>query len=169
MSEYGPVAPNTSAPAVGTRATFYGTTYHKVADKTNQVAIPKTLMRVINEAHEGYLVLVQYPEEQFLRLYTKRTFDQKMDEVKANSEFSTEEQNAAVFWMAGQSQVIEPDNQGRFVLPREFADRLTNKEVAFQGAFTFIRVWPAEVHQAAQRDALRLEPVRARLRDILDR
>jgi MraZ protein len=170
MSETGPVAQYyTPEPTPKAPATFYGTTYHKVADKTNQVAVPRPFKRSLDDAREALLVLIQYPEEPYLRLYTKKAFDEKMAEVKSNADFSVEDQNAIVDWMAGESQVVEPDSQGRFVLPKEFAETLKSREVAFQGAHTFIKVWPAELHQAAKHEAQNLSPVMDLVRGILNR
>src|SRR5262249_38151915 len=81
MSEFGPVTETSTRKAQPDRATFYGARYHKVSGR-NQVAIPKELKRTIDESQEGTLLLMRWQDEKFLRLYTKKQFDKKMDEVK---------------------------------------------------------------------------------------
>ena len=157
MSEQNPVSQLslTTAPPPK-RASFYDTTAHKVADKTNQVAIPKALKRIIDESQEGHLLLLQYVGEAFLRLYTKMTFDNKMLEIQENQKYSKKERDAIVEYLSSAAQVIEPDSQGRFVLPKEFADSLQQKEVVFLGSFEFIKIWPAELLQKTKKSGEQL-------------
>ena len=129
------------------RATFYGTAYHKVSGR-NQVAIPKTFKRAIDEARQDELLLMRWQAEPFLRLYTKKEFDRKLDEVKQNDALTRDQRAAAIAFIAKAAEPVEPDSQGRFVLPGKWTDALNiREEVAFCGAFTYIEVWPAELHR----------------------
>jgi hypothetical protein len=51
MSEFGPTNGAEKLAMPADRATFYGTAYHKVSGR-NQVAIPKTFKRAIDEARQ---------------------------------------------------------------------------------------------------------------------
>jgi MraZ protein len=164
MSELGPVLKTDATQAPQGRATFYGTHYHKVSGK-NQVAIPKNMKRVMDEARQDALLLMRVQEEKFLRLYTKTQFDQKLDEMKRNPE-----QAKFIEYMARMAEPVEPDSQGRFVLPGKWMDALNIRdEVAFCGAFTFIKIWPAEVQREADKaDAAKMAESGKDLSGILD-
>src|SRR5258708_40250978 len=105
MSEIGPVNDNRSAPR--DRATFYGTFFHKVSER-KQVALPKHQKRVIDEAQEGPLLLMRWQNESFLRLYTKKQFDTKLDEVKGKTEVPDEVRFDEVSRLASSSEPVEP-------------------------------------------------------------
>ena len=169
MSEYGPVSENGGAPRKGDRATFYGTAYHKISGR-NQVAIPKLLKRAIDEAQEGQLLLMRWQNEPYLRLYTKKQFDKKLDEVKENPSLPAETKATVVDHMARCAEPIEPDSQGRFVLPAKWADALNLRdEVAFCGSFTFIKIWPAEMQREQERkDQEKLATVSEQVSQILN-
>ncbi len=168
MSEFATVS-TPAQPASRDRATFFGTAYHKITGR-NQVAIPKHLKRSIDEAQEGQLLLMRRQNERFLRLYTKKQFDKKLDEVKQNPELKPDERSHVVDWMARGAEPIEPDSQGRFVLPGKWMDALAlREEVAFCGAFTFIKIWPAELQREAERtEGARLAPMAEKVTGILN-
>ena len=169
MSEYGQVSENAGATRPRDRATFYGTAYHKISGR-NQVAIPKHLKRVIDEAQEGPLLLWRWQNEPFLRLYTKKQFDRKLDEVKENPNLTADIRAAIVDQMARTVETIEPDTQGRFVLPGKWADALNlREEVAFCGSFTFIKIWQAEMQREQDRkDQEKLASVSEQVTQILN-
>ena len=150
------------------RATFYGTAYHKVSGR-NQVAIPKTFKRAIDEARQDELLLMRWQAEPFLRLYTKKEFDKKLDEVKQNEALTRDQRAAAIAFIAKAAEPVEPDSQGRFVLPGKWTDALNiREEVAFCGAFTYIEVWPAELHRENEKAATeKLAVVSEQLTNIL--
>jgi MraZ protein len=151
MSEFGPVPDNAAANQPRGRATFFGTAYHKVSGR-NQIAIPKQFKRSIDDAQEGQLLLMRWQNEPFLRLYTKKQFDQKLDEVKENPKMTAEQKAAFIDLIARTAEPIEPDTQGRFVLPGKWMDALNIKEeVAFCGAFTYVKVWPAELQREVEK------------------
>jgi len=149
MSDLAPISPVMNERRA--RATFYGTAFHKVSGR-NQVAIPRQHKRAIDEAHEDQLLLVRWKTEAFLRLYTKSQFDQKLDEVKQNSSLTVEQRVAVVEMIARNAEPVEPDSQGRFVLPGKWVDALNiREEVAFCGVHTYIKVWPAEAQRASEK------------------
>jgi MraZ protein len=160
---FGPVLTDSAS------ATFFGTAYHRVSGK-NQVAIPRHLKRSIDESQEGQLLLMRWQAEPFLRLYTKKQFDRKLDEVKQNEKLTAEQRMAAVDYMARMAEPVEPDSQGRFVLPGKWLDALNiREEVAFCGAFTFIKIWPAELQrqtEAAEQE--KVAAIGAQVTDILN-
>ena len=170
MSDFGPVTENAGANArqgQADRATFYGTAYHKISGR-NQVAIPKHLKRAIDEAQEGPLLLMRWQSEPFLRLYTKKQFDTKLDEVKRK--LANEATAQVIDHVARSAEPVEPDSQGRFVLPAKWTDALNlREEVAFTGAFTFIKIWPAELQREQERkEAEKLAQVSEQVTKILD-
>jgi MraZ protein len=169
MSDLGPVIANAEGSAPKDRATFYGVAYHKVSGR-NQVAIPKHMKRAMDEAQESQLLLMHWQNEQFLRLYTKKQFDKKLDEVKENPKLSNEQKAGAVAQIARAAEPVEPDSQGRFVLPAKWSDALNvREEVAFCGAFTYIEIWPAERHREVEQAAQeKLAPVSQEVTSILN-
>jgi MraZ protein len=170
MSDFGPITENASArQAPPDRATFYGAFYHKISGR-NQVAIPKQLKRAIDEAQEGPLLLMRWQNETFLRLYTKKQFDKKLDEVKEKAGLASDVRAQLVDHLARSAEPVEPDSQGRFVLPAKWTDALNlREEVAFTGAFTFIKIWPAEMEREQKRkEEEALAQVSAQVTQILD-
>jgi len=169
MRALGPVSDHAAANRPLDRATFFGTAYHKVSGR-NQVAIPKQFKRSIDDAQEGPLLLMRLNNESFMRLYTKKQFDKKMDEIKANPEWKPELKATIVDSMARSVEPVEPDSQGRFVLPGRWMDALNVKEeVAFCGAFTFIKIWPAELQREVEKtEAAKLAEVAGEVTQILN-
>jgi DNA-binding transcriptional regulator/RsmH inhibitor MraZ len=97
---------------------------------------------------------MRWQTEPFLRLYTKKEFDRKLDEVKQNDALTRDQRAAAIAFIAKAAEPVEPDSQGRFVLPGKWTDALNiREEVAFCGAFTYIEVWPAELHREHEKAA----------------
>lgn len=160
-TEVGSIAPDR-------RATFYGTAYHKVSGR-NQVAMPKYMKRMIDEAQEGQLLLMHWQNEPCLRLYTKKQFDKKLDEVKEKPNLTNEMKAVAISQIASAAEPVEPDSQGRFVLPTKWADALEiREEVAFRGVFSYIEIWPAERRREAEKaEPQKLQPVSAEITSIL--
>ncbi|HYG74738.1 MAG TPA: hypothetical protein VEK08_07025 [Planctomycetota bacterium] len=169
MNEPGAINGEARGVQPGSRATFYGVAYHKVSGR-NQVAIPKHMKRTIDEAQEGPLLLMRWQNESFLRLYTKKQFDKKLDEVKDNPALTNEQKAMAVSLIARAAEPVEPDSQGRFVLPGKWSDALAiGEEVAFCGAFTYIEIWPAEKRRDVERaEQEKLAPVSEQLTSILN-
>jgi len=169
MNELGAQYGVTETAAPAGRATFYGVAYHKVSGR-NQVAIPKHMKRAIDDSKEGALLLMRWQNESFLRLYTKKQFDTKLDEVKAIPNVSNQEKATYVAQLARAAEPIEPDSQGRFVLPGKWSDALAiGEEVAFCGAFTYIEIWPADKRRDIERaEQEKLAPVSEQLTSILN-
>jgi MraZ protein len=170
MSELNPLSNATNPSALPRdRATFIGTAYHKVSGK-NQVAIPKHIKRILDEAQEGQLILMRWQKEPFLRLFTKKQFDKILDEVKRKPELSRAEQQNAVESLARGAEPVDPDSQGRFVLPAKWMDALNiREEVAFTGAFTFVKILAGEIQRELDRaEAEKLSGVTTQVTDILN-
>jgi MraZ protein len=169
MSDLGTVPSANAGSTPSDRATFYGVAYHKVSGR-NQVAIPKHMKRAMDEAQEGQLLLMRWQAEPFLRLYTKKQFDKKLDEVKEKPNLSNEQKAGAVALIARAAEPVEPDSQGRFVLPGKWADALNiREEVAFCGSFTYIEIWPAERHREVEKaEQEKLAPVSQEVTSILN-
>jgi len=169
VSEIGTTLSASATPPSGARATFYGTAFHKVSGR-NQVAIPKNMKKAIDESMEGPLLLMRVQAEPFLRLYTKKQFDQKLEDIKNNAKIAPESKAMLVDSMARMAEPIEPDSQGRFVIPGKWMEALSvREEVAFCGAFTFIKIWPAEMQRETERlEQEKLAAVAGQVADILN-
>lgn len=135
------------------RATFFGTAFHKVSDR-NQVAIPKHMLKVAQESDEGSLLLMRLNNEGYLRIYTQKQLDAKIDEIRGREDLDVKVRSELVRGLSRNAVPIEPDSQGRVVLPGRWVEEVgLREEVAFCGAFSWIEIWPA----AARRDVERRE------------
>jgi division/cell wall cluster transcriptional repressor MraZ len=155
--------------SAGRRATFFGTAYHKVSSR-NQVAIPKHFANVLKEANEGQLLLLHWGEEGHLRLYTQTRLDEALKEIQQNERLPEAARKAVVRKIAASASVIEPDGQGRFVLPGPWVDKLgLQNEVAFCGAFSLVEIWPAQARRDyEEKEAAALAEVSEEVTRILD-
>jgi len=169
VSEIGTTISASATPPTGARATFYGTAFHKVSGR-NQVAIPKNMKKSMDDSQEGPLLLMRIQSEPFLRLYTKKQFDQKLEDIKNDARVPNDSKFAIIDLMARGAEPIEPDSQGRFVIPGKWMEALSvREEVAFCGAFTFIKIWPAEMQREAERlEQEKLAAVAGQVADILN-
>jgi len=148
MSILGPITPAAyKEPAPGRPATFFGTAYHKVTGR-NQVAIPRHMAKVLEEAREGQLLLVWWNKEGCLRLYTQKQLDTIIHKIQGREDLSAQEKALLIRTLAGEAEPIETDSQNRFVLPGRWVEALSLKdEVAFFGAHGHIEIWPAQVRK----------------------
>src|SRR3989304_10543892 len=81
------VSPELGSAKASRRATFFGTAFHKVSDR-NQVAIPRHLMKAVQEAQEGQLLLIRVSQDGFLPLYTQNELDSKVQEIRVRQGLS---------------------------------------------------------------------------------
>lgn len=154
MELMSPQNPTNAKEATGStrRATFFGTAYHKVSER-NQVAIPRHLIKVIEEAREGQLLLLRWNNENCLRLYTQMELDSLIGKIQSRTDLTNEQRAIAVRNITGNAEPIEPDKQGRFVLPPQWVSAMGLKEeVAFFGAHTRIEIWPANLRRELERE-----------------
>lgn len=168
MSEVATASVTPAADTDQDRATFYGV-YPREVTRNNQVAIPRQFKQVIDAAHEKRLLLMRWKKELNLRLYTKKQFDQKVDEVKQNLEIPVERRAAAAKWLSNSAEQVEPDSQGRFVIPAKWKEALNIKEVVvFCGSFSYIEIWPAELHKAEPEEPKELAELESMLTNVLN-
>jgi DNA-binding transcriptional regulator/RsmH inhibitor MraZ len=151
-------------------ATFFGTAYHKVSAKTNQVAMPKHFLKAINNSGEGQLLLVRWNSESYLRLYTQQKMDERIEKIQARTDLTQQEIVELTRDVSGSAIPIEPDSQGRFVLPSEWVEELgLHEEVAFCGAHKRIEIWPAKARREIDRkQSDRIKEAKAKVTEILD-
>jgi MraZ protein len=151
-------------------ATFFGTFYHKVSAKTNQVAMPKLFLKAISNSGEGQPLLVWWNGENFLRLYTQEKMDQRIEKIQARTDLSQQQIVELTRNLSGSAIPIEPDSQGRFVLPAEWVDKLgLQEEIAFCGAHKRVEIWPAKARREIDRkESERNAEARAKVTEILD-
>lgn len=151
-------------------ATFFGTAFHKVSAKGNQVAMPKHFLKAINNSGEGQLMLVWWNGENFLRLYTQEKMDRIIEKVQARDDLDKNQIVELTRSLSGNAIVIEPDSQGRFVLPAQWVDALNlREEIAFCGAHKRIEIWPAGARREVERkERERNAEAKAKVTEILD-
>ena len=155
-----PLAPAAAKPAE--RATFQGI-HDREITSNHQVSIPKLFKVVLDDSGEKKLVLMRLMKEPFLRLYTKTQFDFLIDEVKQNPDFSVEQRILVARELSRAAVPIQPDAQGRFVLPGKWITALGfSEKVVFCGLPTYIEVWPAQAYhedeEAVQQQIEQLGP-----------
>jgi MraZ protein len=151
MEKLGPLtAAPPEEPKRPARASFYGTSHHKVSGR-NQVSLPKSFLRAYEGSDEGHLFLMRWKSEGFLRIYTQKQLDLRIDEIRANDTFDNKQKEELIRKVAGGAEQIDPDRQGRFVLPAKWVEALgLREEVVFTGAQTRIEIWPAPAHEDRQ-------------------
>jgi len=150
-------------------ATFQGTAYHKVSAR-HQVAMPRHMLKAINQAQEGQLLLLRWNNEGYLRMYTQKQMDKMIDGIQSRKDLSNEDKAALTSGLTSTAVPIDPDSQGRFVLPSHWVTALSLQgEIAFRGAHKRIEIWPAEARRDAERlESERLAALASKVTDILD-
>lgn len=147
MSKLGPVTVEDRQPEKPARASFFGTYNHKVSGR-NQVALPRTFLRSLERSDEGPLLLLRWNDEGFLRIFTQEQLDKRIDQIRDNPKLDSETKGTLIRRLAGGAEQIEPDRQGRFVLPGKWVEALgLRDEVVFSGAQTRIEIWPAPARE----------------------
>ncbi|MBI3829987.1 MAG: hypothetical protein HY291_10745 [Planctomycetes bacterium] len=172
MSQVGPnPEPSEKKTPSPKRATFFGTAFHKVSER-NQVAIPKHMLKVAVESQEGQLLLMRLNNEGYLRIYTQSQLDEKIDGIRSRADLEVKVRSELVRGLSRNAVPIEPDSQGRFVLPPRWVEELgLRDEVAFCGAFSWIEVWPAAARRDVELKEKELErsaPSSALIAEIMD-
>lgn len=150
-------------------ATFQGTAYHKVSAR-NQVALPRHMLKAINLAQEGQLLLLRWNNEGHLRMYTQKQMDKMVEGIQQREDLTNDEKAALTRGLSSSAVPVDPDSQGRFVLPAQWVEALNlREEIAFCGAHKRIEIWPAEAHRDAERlERERLAALAPKVTDILD-
>ncbi len=145
-------------------ASFYGTTRHKVSGR-NQVAVPKSMLKSLEHANEGSLLLIRWQNENCLWLYTQKQMDKKIKDIRANDSLPQDSKNILIHHLASNAVTIDPDTQGRFVLPAQWVEALNlREEVVFCGAQTRIEIWSVSAH--AEKEAKEREQVAAAAQEV---
>jgi MraZ protein len=128
-------------------AMFLGEVPHKVSAR-NQVTIPRQMFDVLQDAKEGKLYLLHWNDEDHLRLYTQRRLETIMAGIQSDQETDEADRAAQIRFLTTSARHIEPDGQGRFVLPQELVDKLgLREEVVFCGMHNRIEVWPVNAYE----------------------
>jgi len=170
MEQLGPQPePSEKKPVTPRRASFFGTAFHKLSER-NQVAIPRHMLKTAHESAEGPLFLMRVSQEIFLRLYTQKQLDAKLDEVRTRGGLDPKVRTALVRGISSNVAPVEPDTQGRFVLPAKWVEELAlREEVAFCGAFNWIEIWPAQARRDLEKqEQARSADVSALVSEIMD-
>jgi len=150
-------------------ATFQGTAYHKVSAR-HQVALPRHLLKTIVQAQEGQLLLMRWNNEGYLRMYTQKQMDKMIESILQREGLTNEDKADLTRSLSGSAVPIDPDSQGRFVLPSQWVEELgLRDEIAFCGFHKRIEIWPAEAHRDAKRlESERVAALAPKVKDILD-
>lgn len=169
MESHSIASPEKETTAQRRRATFFATAYHKVSAR-NQVAMPRHMLKVLSESSEGQLLLVWWNGEGYLRLYTQQQMDEMIERIQHRENLTLEERAALTRSLSNNAVPIDPDSQGRFVLPSHWVEMLNlREEIAFCGTFNRIEIWPAEARRDADRkEREQLAAMASKVTDILD-
>ncbi len=148
------------------QACFFGNYIHSITGPNgNQIAIPKPLMRVIKASKESQLLLVWWNNEQFIRAYTYESLTRKIPNIhaKIRSELIAEGQNEAkaeeladkaIAELSSKAMQVEPDKQGRIVLPKQWMEKLGMRgSVKIEGRYSYISIGRVETEEKAEESA----------------
>jgi DNA-binding transcriptional regulator/RsmH inhibitor MraZ len=114
----------------------YGLSTSTVSKKTNQVTIPKAMLRALGND----FVFLRLPRHPYAYLYGKVYFD-RIVEIEFNGQTDMKKRLASS--MTRVSQLISADTQGRVTLPRDFVTHVEGKEnaVVFVADVHRIQLW----------------------------
>jgi DNA-binding transcriptional regulator/RsmH inhibitor MraZ len=132
---------------------FFGTHTAKLATGTNQVTLPKAIKKAVEEGDEGHLMLFPRAGKPYWQLYTKKAFNQLVEDTKKDARFQENNfgKNLA-HAMVAKAVAVEYDTQGRFVVGKEFAAKLKGEsnEVTFVAVHEYVNLWTTAEYTAEQ-------------------
>jgi DNA-binding transcriptional regulator/RsmH inhibitor MraZ len=167
-----PVQPVEPARSVNPEAVrFIGTYTLKVAPSTNQVTLPKSCKKAVEDGSEGHLILVPRDDVQYWQLFTQTVFNRIVEDTKKNPRLTEEKRKFAAQKLARSASHVEPDTQGRFVLPKAFAEKLgESNEVVFESAHTHLKLWSKPDYCTEEERIKKLEQDEMKdvMKDVLD-
>ncbi len=152
---------------------FFGTFPAKIATGTSQVTLPKAFKKSVEEGDEGQLMLVPRDGEVYWQLFTKKVFNQIIENTKGDPKFKEKNMGKVLALKLSKSAIpVEYDTQGRFVV-KEFAGKLggENNDVMFEAAHTYVRLWTLNDYNAEQARVKALEQsdeMKQAMSDVLD-
>jgi DNA-binding transcriptional regulator/RsmH inhibitor MraZ len=128
------------------------------------------MMQALRAGKEGPLFLVRFLDDGFLRLVTQEQLDRMLDRIRDHPKLDAPQKAAAIRHLSSGAKLVEPDQQGRFVLPSQLVQEMgLREEVAFCGAQNRIEIWPAaarrDLESADQQVLRKLEPA---IKEVLD-
>ena len=150
---------------------FFSTYQAKLASGTNQVTLPKAFKKAVEEGDEGHLMLFPRPGKQYWQLYTRKAFNKLVHDTKNDPLLQENNMGKNIAHMLSAKAVeVEYDTQGRFVVGKEFAAKLTGEsnEVTFVGVQEYINLWTSADYKAEQEKQKSLEMSEAMLKAISD-
>ncbi|MCX7804392.1 MAG: division/cell wall cluster transcriptional repressor MraZ [Planctomycetota bacterium] len=122
-------------------------------------------MRLIKEAKESQLLLVWWNNERFVRVYTYESLTRKIPDIHARirsellaegmGEARAEElADEAIAELASNAMPVEPDKQGRIVLPKQWMEKLgLSGSVMIRGRYSYISIGRAMEEEKAPESA----------------
>jgi len=145
------------------KAFFYGRSEHRINAK-GQVAVPARFRSVLSEEAlaQGFVLL--RGEASCIYLYTHDQFREIVDRVMGDEEMRADAGFLRDFFE--QVYAVEPDSQGRIVLPAELRTEvgIQGADVVFIGHDDRVEIWDAEARRADRADSRdRYEEKRGRL------
>lgn len=134
------------------KAFFYGSSEHRINAK-GQVAVPARFRSVLSdEALAQGFVLVR-GEAPCIYLYTHDQFRVIVDRVMADEEMRSDAAFLRDFFE--QIYAVDPDSQGRIVLPAMLRDEvgITGSDVVFIGHDDRVEIWDAEARRTERAES----------------
>ena len=133
-------------------------------DSKNRVVLPAPLRRELPEGELSTMVLTTGRRAQWLQLWTRDSWKERVDEIYAKFDSDDEEAENYIRDVMAAADTVDLDKQYRFVLPDARKKEIeVRKEVVFIGMRDKIEIWAGEawdVYRASREG--RQEPPRSR-------
>lgn len=113
--------------------------YPRTIDSKNRVMLPSKLRD--NLGSKFYMTIGM---ENMVELRSQSEFDNFASKLNQQSNFDPKARMLKRLWL-GNTQEIETDSQGRFVIPKQFLDKAAiQKDVIFVGMGNLVELWSLE-------------------------
>ncbi len=114
-------------------------------DNKNRFGVPHMFRRKFNEDRDGrFLYIVPGREPKTLALYHENTYARLRAAEPDNESLSDDAYDFRMF-ESGNTLIVDPDDQGRFVLPQALLDRLgLGRELILVGMGDHLVIWGRE-------------------------
>ena len=138
--------------------------YPLTLDSKNRVVLPASLRRELPEGELSTMVLTTGRRAQWLQLWTKGAWEERVDQICEKYDSDDEEAENFIRDVMASARSVELDKQYRFVLPDDKKKQIgVRKEVVFIGMRDKIEIWAGEAYDVyrASREG-KQEPPRSR-------
>lgn len=114
-------------------------TFNRSLDNKNRIIVPSKLRDALGSKFYMTIGL-----EGAIELRSEKTFNDFISILNAQSNFSIEARKIKRAWL-GNTQEIEVDSQGRFIVPKTYIEKATiQKDVVLVGIGDLVELWSLE-------------------------